>query len=226
MLNWNKMKNISGYIFSMMLLLLLTNTVTGQDTLRTYGPRFGLDLSRFAYLLATPVETGAEVSADVELYKNIYPVFELGYNRISEEGDLFDYTAGGTYARLGIDYNLLPVTDRSEHHTISVGIRYAISRLTHSVEGAVIANEYWGDRMLDSYENSVTGNWFELVGGLKTELVPNLFLGWLVRYKILLNPEMDPLVTPQLIPGYGKGTSERGFGITYSILYKIPLIKR
>jgi hypothetical protein len=158
--------------------------------------------------------------------KNIYPVFELGYNRISQEGDLFEYTGGGTYARLGIDYNLLPVTDRSEHHTISVGIRYGISRFNHSVDSAVIPSEYWGDRKIDLYENSLTGNWIELVGGLKTELVPNLFLGWLVRYKILLNPDMDPLVSPQLVPGYGKGTADRGFGITYSILYKIPLIKK
>ena len=85
------MKNISGYIFSWVLLLFLAQTLTGQDTLRTYGPRFGLDLSRFAYLLATPAETGVELSADAELHKNIYPVLELGYNRISRVGELFDY---------------------------------------------------------------------------------------------------------------------------------------
>ena len=51
--------------------------VSEQDTLRTYGPRFGVDLSRFLYLLADPPQVGAEVSADFEIYKNIYPVVKL-----------------------------------------------------------------------------------------------------------------------------------------------------
>lgn len=198
----------------------------GQDTLRTYGPRIGIDLARFAYIFATPSETGAEFSVDVEIYKNIFPVFELGYNHISESEDLFEYASGGTYARAGIDYNLLPVKDRSVHHNILVGFRYGVSIFSHSVENVLIPSDYWGDFVLDSYENSLTGNWLELVGGIKTEVASNFFLGWSVRYKILLNPEMDPLVPPQLIPGYGSGAENRGFGISYSILYKIPLFKR
>ena len=51
-------------------------------------------------------------------------------------------------------------------------------------------------------------------------------MGWSVRYKILLNPDMDPQIAPLLVPGYGNGTRNREFGFTYSISYKIPLIKK
>jgi hypothetical protein len=61
---------------------------------------------------------------------------------------------------------------------------------------------------------------------VKAELVPNLFLGWSIRYRILINPQMDPQFTPLIIPGYGRGTEERGLGFTYSIFYKFPLYKR
>ncbi|MEA3462375.1 MAG: DUF6048 family protein [Bacteroidota bacterium] len=223
------MKNISGFISKAVLLLLalgLFGQVSAQDTLRTYGPRIGIDLARFIYILADPSETGAELSVDFEIYKNIYPVFEAGYSSISESEELFDYSASGSYGRVGIDYNVLPTKDRSLHHSITVGFRYGMSVFKHRSENAVIVGEYWGDFAPDPYENNLTGHWLELVGGMKAELLPNFFLGWSVRYKFLLNPDMDPFMVPELIPGYGTGGESSKFGFTYSVFYKFPLIKK
>jgi len=220
------MKNIFGYIFKTAILLLLIQPMEGQDTLRTYGPRIGIDVARFAYIFADPSEIGAEFSVDVEVYKNLYPVFEIGYSHISESKDLLDYTSGGTYARAGVDYNLMPMKDRSIHHSITAGFRYGVSLFGHRAENVLIPSDYWGNYIMDSYENNLVGNWIELVGGIKAEVASNLFLGWAVRYKILLNPEMDPLVTPWIVPGYGSAMANRGFGLTYSVSYKIPLLKR
>lgn len=224
--NWNPMKNISGYIFKGLLLLLLVQSLNGQDTLRTYGPRIGIDLSRFVYYFTDPAQLGAELSLDFEIYKNIFPVFEAGYSNISDAVEQVEYSSGGPYARLGVDYNLFPMKDRSVHHSISVGFRYATSIFSHQAENITLPSDYWGDYFIDTYENTLQGHWFELVGGAMAEVASNLFLGWSVRYKILLNPDMDPRVAPLMIPGFGQGTEERGFGFTYSILYKIPLIKR
>jgi hypothetical protein len=221
-----QMKNISGYIFRSLLIFVTILPLTGQDTLRTYGPRIGLDLARFAYLFADPQEIGAELSLDAEAYRNLYTVIETGYNNISEIADLYDYRSGGLYFRAGMDYNFLPVNDRSIHHSITAGFRYGISRFSQNARNVTVPEGYWGDFVLDSYRSSLTGNWFELVGGILTEVTDNFFLGWSLRYKFLLNPEMDPQVTPMMVPGYGNGTEERGFGFSYSIRYKIPLLKR
>jgi hypothetical protein len=226
MLSRKRMKNIFGYIFKASILLMLIQPMTGQDTLRTYGPRIGIDVARFAYIFADPSEIGAEFSVDAEVYKNLYPVFEIGYSHLSESADLFDYNSGGGYVRAGVDYNLLPLKDRSIHHSITAGFRYGISIFRHQAENVIIPSHYWGDYMMDFYEKDLAGNWFELIGGLKTEVIPNLFLGWAVRYKILLNPDMDPLMKPWIVPGYGSARENRGFGLTYSVSYKIPLIKR
>lgn len=101
-----------------------------------------------------------------------------------------------------------------------------MSVFTHQVEDVIIQNDYWGDYALGFYENNLTGHWFELVGGMKAEVLSNFFLGWSVRYKILLNPEMDPLMIPEMIPGYGSGGENRVIGLTYSVYYKIPLFKK
>ncbi|MDF1574293.1 MAG: DUF6048 family protein [Bacteroidales bacterium] len=223
------MKNISGYFSRatvLLLALILFSPARGQDTLRTFGPRFGIDLARFIYILADPSEAGAEFSADFEIYKNIYPVLELGYSSISESEELFDYQASGLYFRGGIDYNILPRKNRSAHHSITVGFRYGISPFTHRIENMLIHNKYWGDYQPGPYENSLTGHWLELAGGMKAEVLPNFFLGWSVRYKLLLNENMDPLLVPELIPGFGSGGEKRSFGFSYSVFYKIPLIKK
>jgi len=220
------MRSTSGYIFRLVLPFLVLIPLSGQDTLRTYGPRIGLDVVRFAYIFSEPSEIGAEVSVDFELLNNLFPVFEAGYSTTSDKNDLFNYTSRGTYGRAGIDYNLLPMHDRSVHHMIFIGLRYGVSSFRHSAEQFTIPSNYWGDLHVESYENRLLGHWFELVGGVKAEVAPNLFLGWSVRYQSLLNPLMDEVFTPRLIPGYGNGASDSGFGFSYSIFYKIPLFKK
>jgi hypothetical protein len=208
------------------IMLLVLQAVTAQDTLRTYGPRIGLDLSRFVYIFFDPSEIGAALSADMEVYRNLYPVVEIGYSSLDESEEDFDYSMSGSFGRLGVDYNVLNQKDRSIHHSLTAGFRYGLTRFSHQAQNVPIPSAYWGDYLLESYENNLTGHWVELVGAVKTELFPNLFLGWSIRYKILINPEMDPLFTPLIVPGYGRGTNDRGIGFTYSIFYKIPLLKR
>ena len=229
MLRLKRTKYISGSISKAVLLLgilTLWQPLSGQDTLRTYGPRFGIDLARFIFILSEPSEIGAEASMDMEIFRNLYPVIELGYSSISEDEDLFSYSAGGMYARAGIDYNLLKLKDRSQHHDITFGARYGLSVFSHRTENILISNDYWGDEVNRSYEQDLRGHWVELVGGIRAELLPNLFLAWSLRYKILLNRDMDPRVPPQLVPGFGTGGQNRNFGMTYSIQYKIPVLKK
>lgn len=226
----NRKTYISGFISKAALLglfiLVLWRPVSGQDTIRTYGPRIGLDLARFAFILADPSELGAEFSVDFEIYRNLYPVIELGYNSISESEDFFNYAASGIYGRAGFDYNLINLKDRSQHHAFTFGLRYGISAFSHEADDIYIPNPYWGDMVPESYSKSLKGHWIELVAGVKAELVPNLFMGWSLRYKFLLNPDLDPLVKAFMVPGFGSGGKESSIGISYSIFYKIPLLKK
>jgi hypothetical protein len=220
------MKTISGSIFSLLLAVAWAQPGNGQDTLRTFGPRIGIDLSRFAYYFTDPPVKGVEFSLDFEIYKNIFPVLEAGYAATSDQFEAADYSSQGPYARVGMDYNLFPMKDRNVHHAITLGFLYGTSIFTHRAEQITVSSGYWGDWLIDSYENTLHGHWLELVGGVKAELAPNFFLGWSVRYKILLNPGMDPQIAPLLIPGYGQGAEDRQVGFSYSLLYKIPLFKK
>lgn len=211
-----------------LLLLSLSGTVglKGQDTLRTYGPRVGFDLAKVAWLFLDPPQRGLELSLDAEVAENIYPVFELGYNSGNITYESYDYSSQGVYARLGADYNLLPLKDRSTHHSISIGFRYALALFEHEATEILITNDLWGDLPAQSYASSPTAHWGELVLGMKAELFPNLFLGWSLRYKILFNRNLDPVMRPDLLPGFGSAMKDSSFGFTYSIFYKIPILKK
>ncbi len=234
MLKLKRMMYISGSfskaVFVLLFLAVLgkvsAQEVSGKDTLRTFGPRIGIDLVPFFYYFTEPKIVGAELSVDFEIYKNLYPVFELGYSSTSASEETFDYESAGNYARAGIDYNILKLKDRSEHHILTVGLRYGISLFKHSSENVLIYSDYWGDYMSEPYENSLKGHWIELVLGIKVEVVSNLYMGWLLRYKFLLNQDMDPVMIPAHIPGYGNGADTSTFGFSYSIFYMIPLIKK
>ncbi len=220
------MRSISVYIFSGALLLLSFLSLQGQDTLRTYGPRVGIDVAPFVSYFADPPIRGAEVSLDFEIAPNFYPVFELGFSSMSDS--IFDvtYSSTGSYARIGLDYNLLPLDDRSVHHSITAGFRYGVSLFKHEANNILIPGEYWGDYLIESYENNLTGHWLELVGGIKAEVLPNFFLGWTIRYRILFNQSLDEQLSPLHIPGYGNGAEKRGMGFSYTLSYKIPILKK
>jgi hypothetical protein len=220
------MKKISGYIFSVILLLGLLRGTAAQDTLRTYGPRIGIDLARIPWYFTEPPEYGAEISLDAELFRGLYPVLELGYSTLSLDSVSYNYRSGGPYLRAGTDYNFLSFADRTEHHSITVGFRLGLARFSHRAGAITLPGNYWGEYPPENYSNDLTGSWLELVGGLNSEIVPNFFLGWSVRYRILLNPGMDARVPPRLVPGYGNGTENRGFGISYRVMYKIPVLKK
>lgn len=200
--------------------------LAGQDTLRTYGPRLGLDLAPFVYYFSVNPVYGAEVSLDAEIVDNIFPVFELGFSTFSDSLKESLYESGGSYVRAGLDYDLYPVQDRSQHHSITIGFRYGLSRFTHGASKITIPSPYWGDLFISSYENGVLAHWAELTGGIKAEILPNFFLGWSLRYRILINRSLDEQITPLLIPGFGNATEGRAFGFSYSLMYKIPLLKK
>lgn len=228
------MRNIFAYIFSGILFLLLHPSALGgqdpgkpvKDTMRTVGPRIGINLVPFVNYFTSPPVFGAEASLDFEIAENFFPVFEAGTASISDSIGEVSYSASGIYGRIGMDYNLLPPKDRSVQHAFTAGFRYGISLMQHKANNIRIPADYWGDYLLQRYENTLAAHWIELVGGIRAEVLPNFYLGWTIRYRILLNPGMDEQLTPLHIPGYGKGAEDRGIGFSYTVSYMFPIMKR
>ena len=225
------MKNCtSRYTYKILIFSILTFcslVVSGQDdTLRTIGPRFGIDLSRFVMMPLIPEIRTFEFSADFEIKPNIYPVFEAGFSTVSFSDTNYSYDGSGIFFRAGVDYNMLELESHNDYSMGFIGVRYGLSLNQFSAENIIIEDPYWGDLNTSISEQSGHNHWIEVAAGIRAEIFNNFFMGWSVRGRVMLyKPKFDQMI-PYYVPGFGNPAKRAAWDINYSIYYKIPILKR
>ncbi|MHB1921359.1 MAG: DUF6048 family protein [Chitinophagaceae bacterium] len=212
--------------FTISLLLITMGARGQQDSLRTYGLRLGVDLSRLVIPYFQPNRKDMEFSADMEIRNNLFGVLEGGWNTSQiNNGPTFQYQSSGYFGRIGIDYNLLTHDYIQENNLAYVGLRLGHAQFHQQASHYQLIDPYWGNINSSIPLHSVQASWLEFVAGLKVEALKHFFIGWSIRARILLNNPVDPILTPYVIPGYGKGAAKGEFDVNYSLYYLIPLFK-
>ena len=76
--------------------------------------------------------------------------------------------------------------------------------------------------------SNLSGNWIEILLGIKVETFKNVYLGLSLRLNKLLSDEKPNNFGNLFIPGFNKVTDENTFGsgFNYTLTYSIPLKKR
>ncbi|PWV54436.1 DUF6048 family protein [Chitinophaga sp. S165] len=190
------------------------------------GLRLGLDISRFAIHFFQPYRTDVAVQADVRLNKKLYGAFEVGYNRTSHSDTNYTYKGNGVYATVGVDYDFLKKKDPKDKNMVYGGIHYGFARNTYEAPAFNIHNEYWDSETPGSIpKTNMTAHWIELTVGMRVEALPNFFLGWAVREKIMISNNALDGFDPIVIPGFGSGSKSSQFDLTYTVSYYLPLYK-
>lgn len=186
------------------------------------GLRFGMDVTRpFQDLWTKGNRYGTEFSADMEIWPNLFPVFETGYEALKMKTNYVDYSSNGSYSRLGMDYNFLQAQHADDKDILYVGLRYGFTFSRQQVNQYLI-DSYWGPQTGSFGNQTYSAQWAEILLGIKGELFNNFYMGWSIRGKIKVSAKDTGLPPVYFIPGYGKG--EKGFNLdfTYSVYYNIP----
>jgi len=193
-----------------------------DNYIRMKGIRLGADITRpFQDLWTKGNRYGTEFSADMELWPNLFPVFESGFDVMKINTSYIDYKSSGSYSRIGMDYNFLQAENKNDKNIFYVGLRY----------GFVLARQQVNSYTIDSYWTPTTGrfsnqnyfaHWGEFLVGLKGEIVHNFYMGWTIRGKIKLNNKDLGMPPTYFIPGYGKAENGFNFDFTYSVYYNLP----
>lgn len=239
------MKFISKSIYSF--LLLASFSATAQDIIATdtvaavpvattpvksdrYGLRVGLDLYRPARGLYEDGFKGFEIVADYRLTKKIYFAGEVGTIDNTVDDDRVNFTTKGSYLKAGFDFNAYENWLDMEN-MIYVGVRYGFATFSQNLNSYTIydKNPYFDD--VTVYPNQkysgLSAHWAEIVGGIKAELVDNLFIGFSVRLNLLFTDKKPDNFDNLYIPGFNR-TYEGSFGagFNYTLSYFIPLYKK
>ncbi|WP_308992532.1 DUF6048 family protein [Mariniflexile litorale] len=240
-----KQKHILTYFISALACMLLfsvslnaqndsiVNTVKDSIKIKEkYGLRVGGDLGKLVRSFVDDDYTGFEVSADFRLKKRLYLAGELGIEEKHTITDYLNVTTSGSYLKAGIDYNLYQ-NWLDMDNMIYAGFRVGASTFSQTLHSYSIytTDTYWSSQFspTDAQEfNGLTAFWGELILGIKTELLTNLYLGLNVQLKILAS-ETEPNNFENIyIPGFNKtyDSSGIGTGFSYSLSYRIPLYKK
>ena len=222
------MKCTPRYFFS---LLAVCASVSGfaQESVYEAMPqrqvfvRVGYDLSRLALPhVRNNGSHGFEVSVDGELAYNFFPTVEIGRQSLKRNTDSLRYSMSGDYFRVGLDYNVINYKHRLDRDIFFLGVRLGTSRFSHEAPLAVV-NGVLGTAECSIPKANLKATWGEAVVGLKGELVKNLYMGVTVRAKMMFSHTSYKTMTPYIIPGFGKGFYRFNAGLSYSILYAIPI---
>ena len=195
-----------------------------------YGIRIGLDFSKQIRML-TENYKGLSLYGDVKIKERLFIVSELGSDEKELRTDNLRSKFSGNYIKAGLNYNLynnLP----GLNNEIYVGFRFATSKFKSEISEYIIYNKdrFWSqDPIFDNIINKgLNANWVELIIGINDELLNNLFVGLSLSFNRMLNQKKPENFTNLYIPGFNKVTENNNFGtgLTYSIIYQIPIIKK
>ena len=193
-----------------------------DNFIRMRGVRVGMDLTRpVQYLWVKGKRYGSEFSADMELWPNLFPVFESGYDIMKIETNYINYTGKGSYSRIGIDYNLMEAINKNEKDIFYVGLRYGFTLANQQVNNYLI-DTYWGTTTGQFANQRYFAHWGEIVLGLKGEIFRNFYMGWTIRGKVRMNHADLGMPPVYFIPGFGKADKKFTLDFTYSIYYNLP----
>ncbi|KOS04971.1 hypothetical protein AM493_02140 [Flavobacterium akiainvivens] len=217
------------------------NKVPGPYPQR-YGLRIGADVHRAARSVYDDDFRGIELVGDFRLSRKMYAAAELGTTKITVDEPQLNFTANGSYIKLGFDYNVYQNWLDMEN-MIYAGMRYGFSTFKQTLNSYTIyqnSDILTNDDVNGSYNyfdevtvypnteySSLTAHWVEIVGGFKAEVLDNVFIGLSARLNIKL-AETEPAGFANLyIPGFNR-TYEGAFGVgfNYTISYLIPLFKK
>lgn len=220
------------------LFLLLVCIGHGQDSIpkytERYSLRFGIDISKPIRSVVEDRYKGLELTADYRLTQKLYLAGEAGMEDKRVVSESLDFQTSGEYLKLGLDINLFRNWQGMENQLLT-GFRLGTSTYKHRLHGYAVRqlNHFWQEELykpLDTpidYSN-LSAFWFQLLIGVKSELLTNLYIGISVRMNYLISYKEVDNFDNLYIPGFHRVSdiSPWGAGLNYTIMYQFPLYRK
>ena len=197
-----------------------------KDTTKLWqGVMVELDVSPIYHLLlGNPDTYSYQGHLQVNLKNKILPVAEIGVaggKKTADNGMRFN--TDGMFGKVGFDIPAMKASKDTPKSVINnmalVGLRLGMSHFNYSLNNIEIDNPYWGDSQTVDL-NRLTANkfWFEIVGGIRVQVYKNIYMGWSVRNRHVINKAKEGAMNPWYVPGYGiTEGSAWGFSFTTGI---------
>lgn len=181
----------------------------------------GFDFGRILFNNLFPSRKGYEIQADYNWNENLFFAAEAGWGRGKIDYSFLKYTTKGTFVRIGINKTLLGSLGPNDFDNAFIGVRYGMGFGNMSDAAFSISSPFGGQSDGEAPGQSYFVHWGELVAGLRVGLGHNIYAGWTVRGKFLFNAGTFENLSPNYIPGFGKGDKNTIFDFNFYLSYGI-----
>ena len=212
--------------------ITLGNVSLKNDTIEKFGIRVGADIHKIIRSASNNDYTGFSFDADIRLKESIYISSEIGNEEKQINNSYINSTAKGNYLKFGAKFKLNKKDIGTQNITYS-GLNIGFSGFNQTINSYTIYNtnsSTWGESIINEpiNLNDLNALWFEILFGLKTEIINNLFLGFEIQLKNIISQKNKQEITNFYIPGFNRtyDSSGIGAGFSYTISYLIPVIKK
>ena len=238
-----KKKQIYIFIISIWLstnMLLSQTELSSNDSLIEKDKWLTINKLRLGADLFKPIKSSSEgdnlnyeIVGDLQVTENLYLAGEYGsIDRVIEDENI-NFNSSGNFLRIGFNYNMFNNWVGMDN-SIYLGLRYATSNFSNTILDYTVRNQdsYFSNLVNSKYQtneySNLSGNWIEIVAGLKVETFKNVYLGLSLRLNKLLSDSKPENFDNLFIPGFNKVTDENTFGsgFNYTLTYSIPLRKK
>ena len=223
---------ISGFIFSVLLLVGCSLSATAQDTSARpktrkeilaagHQVRISIDLAKPVVNLFNSTRQNYEMGIDYYFKKEIYFVAEGGFGNANVDYTDLKYKTNSSFIRVGVDKCMLQRLFPGDWDMAFIGVRYGLGSIKRGDATYAIDNPLWGPTTGTIGSRNFTAHWAEVTGGIRVELFKGIIVGWNVRGKFMLNPKTFEDLSPSYISGYGKGDKSTAFDFNFYLTYAI-----
>ena len=195
-----------------------------------YGIRFGIDLSKQVRMI-TEDYNGISLYADLRIKERLFIVAEVGNDDKKIYNENINSNFKGSYIKAGFNYNFYNNPPGLENE-IYFGFRFATSSFKSEVFDYLVydLDKYWENGRIEDYSEykNLSANWIELILGFNAKISKNIFMGTSLRLNRMITQKSPENFGNLYIPGFNIVTEDNNFGtgITYTITYRIPLVKK
>lgn len=212
----------------------LNDSLTIKDKILNINKiRLGFDVFKPIKSSSDGDNLNYEIVSDLQITENLYLAAEYGLTDRLIEDENINFNSNGSFLRFGFDYNMFKNWIGMDN-SIFLGLRYGSSNFSNKIESYNVRNSdaYFSNFVDNNYQtidhSNLTGNWLEIVAGVKVETFNNVYLGFSLRLNKLLSTQKPENFDNLYIPGFNKVTDDNTFGsgFNYTLTYSFPLRKK
>ncbi len=211
--------------------ITLGNVSLVNDTIEKFGVRAGIDINKIVKSATDDDYKGLSISGDIRLKESFYVYSEIGNEEKQISSDYLNSSVKGTYLKFGVNFKMN--NDIRTQNIVYSGFNFGYSNFDQNINRYTIYNTnstYWGESTINEPKNlsNLNALWVELLFGLKTEILNNLFLGFELQLKNIIKQKNIQNISNLYIPGFNRtyDSSGLGAGFSYTVSYLIPIIKK